>query len=333
MAIPYFAWQYRRWGAVDPSRVWAQGSFVLYLMCAWALVLMPFPDQTCARDVSPQVEPFNWLRLAQTQSADRYALLTNPNVVMFVFNIALLFPLGVYLRRWFGRGLLFSGVAGFSLSLAFELTQYSAIFGLYECPYRQFNVDDLMANTAGALIGWLLAPLIIVVPRRGGPVRPDRAVTLPRRTLSLVIDYLLAALIALAWSSLAETYGLPQARSEMMWALLIVAWLVPLITGGRTPGQFAVGARMESTNGSHRNPLRLFVRWVMVWGPYPAALAFLRAAGVSTATADLIAAVILALWLVLLTTGVHEAVSRTRTVVDQADSRNADTSVGSVGNT
>jgi len=333
LAIPYLAWQYRRWGAVDPSRVWAQVSFVLYLMCAWALVLMPFPDETCARDVRPQLEPFNWLRLAQSQSGDRYALLTNPNVVMFVFNIALLFPLGVYLRRWFGRGLLLSTALGFGLSLAFELMQYTANLGLYECAYRQFNVDDLMANTVGALLGWVLAPLIIIIPRRGGPVTPDRKVTLPRRALSLAIDYLLAMFLALAWSSLAETYGLPQPRSEMIWALLILAWLVPLLTGGRTPGQFAVGSRMESTTGSRRTPVRLLVRWAMVWGPYPATLAFLRAAGVSSGTADILSAVILALWLVLLTTGMHEVVSRTRTVVDQPDSRNAATSVGKVGNT
>jgi glycopeptide antibiotics resistance protein len=330
LAIPYLAWQYRRWGAVDPARAWAQGSLLLYLMCAWALVLMPFPADACARDVSPQLEPFHWLDLARAQNTDRLGLLTDPNVVMFVFNIALLFPLGVYLRRWFGRGVLLTGLIGFTLSLAFELTQLTATLGLFACPYRQFNVDDLMANTAGALLGWLLAPLIAVIPRRTA-TEPDRQVTVPRRALSLLIDYLLGMLIALGWATLAETYSLPRPTSPLTWSLVAIGWLIPLLTGGRTPGQFAVGIRMESISGHTRNPLRLLVRWLLVWGTYPATLWFMRAAGASESVADLAALLVLALWLVLLTTRIHEALSRTRTVVDQAELRNAPTSVGNVG--
>lgn len=330
LAIPYLAWQYRRWGALDPARVWAQSSLLLYLMCAWALILMPFPEDACARDVNPQLEAFNWWALARAQSPDRSALLTNPNVVMFVFNIALLFPLGVYLRRWFGRGILLTGLLGFTLSLIFELTQLTSTLGLFPCPYRQFNVDDLMANTAGALLGWILAPLILVIPRRGAPTEAWRRVTLPRRALSLIIDYVLGLLAMLGWTSLAETYALPVPGAPLAWSLLAIGWVIPVITGGRTPGQFAVGIRMESTTGYPRNPLRLLVRWLLVWGPYPAVLTFMRAAGASASTSDLVAATVLALWLLLLTTGIHESLSRTRTLVDQAAVRKAPTNVGNV---
>ncbi|MGB3013314.1 MAG: VanZ family protein [Candidatus Nanopelagicales bacterium] len=332
LAIPYLAWQYRRWGALDPARVWAQASWLLYLTCAWALVLMPFPEDSCARDVSPQLEPFNWLALARAQSGDGYALLANPNVVMFIFNIALLFPFGVYLRRWFGRGVITTVLLGFALSLTFEVTQLTANFGIYPCTYRQFNIDDLMANTTGALLGWLLAPLIVFIPRRGAPTEPDRGVTVPRRALSLLIDYIGALLVALAWSTVSETYSLPLPGAPLAWTLFAMTWAVPLITGGRTPGQFAVGIRMESKTGYRRNPLRLLVRWALVWGPYPAVLAFMRAAGTNPTTAALVAVVLLGLWLLLLlTTRLHETLSRTRTVVDQRASRKAATSVGSVG--
>lgn len=333
LAIPYLAWQYRRWGALDPARVWAQASLLLYLMCAWALVLMPFPDNACARDVSPQLEPFDWWSLARAQSSNRAELLTNPNVVMFVFNIALLFPLGVYMRRWFGRGIVLTGLLGFALSVAFELMQLTANLALFACPYRQFNVDDLMANTAGAVLGWIVAPLIPLIPRRGSPAEPLRRVTLPRRALSLVIDYVLALVVTLGWTTLAATYTQPVPSAPLAWSLLAIGWAVPMLTGGRTPGQFAVGIRMASTTGYPRNPLRLFVRWLLVWGPYPAVLTFMRAAGASAATSELVAAAVLALWLLLLTTGIHEALSRTRTLVDHAELRKAPTNVGSVGKT
>ena len=67
LALPYLAWQYRRRGTIAAARAWAQSSFVLYLMCAWALVLLPFPDDPCRRTVNPQLEPFNWY--AHTHSA------------------------------------------------------------------------------------------------------------------------------------------------------------------------------------------------------------------------------------------------------------------------
>ena len=145
-------------GRTGPGAGLGQASWLLYLTCAWALVPMPFPEDSCARDVSPQLEPFNWLALARAQSGDGYALLANPNVVMFIFNIALLFPRSgctwQVVRAWRYH----HRPAGLRLSLTFEVTWLTANFGIYPCTYRQFSIDDLMANTTGALLGWLLAP-------------------------------------------------------------------------------------------------------------------------------------------------------------------------------
>ena len=165
-------------GCTGPGAGLAQASWLLYPDLRVGVGPDAVPGDSCARDVSPQLELFNWLALARAQSGDGYALLANPNVVMFIFNIALLFPFGVYLRRWFGRGVITTVLLGFALSLTFEVTQLTANFGIYPCTYRQFNVDDLMANTTGALLGWLLAPLIVFIPRRGAP--PNRpGVTVP----------------------------------------------------------------------------------------------------------------------------------------------------------
>lgn len=330
LAVPYLAWQYRRRGTVAAGRAWAQTSFLLYLMCAWALVLMPFPDDPCRRTVDPQLQPFHWLDLARAGSTGTASFLTNVNTVMFVFNVALLFPLGVYLRRWFGQGLLMSALAGLAMSLAFEVTQYTANFGLFECTYRQFNVDDLMANTAGAILGWLLAPLVFIVPRKGDdPVAPDR-VTVPRRALACGLDFGIALILTFVATSLAETFSLPVPPGPMYLMLLFTCAALPALTGGRTPGQFSVGIRIQP-----RNPIRVALRAVLVWAPYPG-FYLLSEYGLAHRTdplgvAALLAAGLCVLWPLVLLTRVHERISGTRAVPDGQRDRYASTSVGSVG--
>lgn len=316
LALPYLAWQYRRRGTIAAGRTWAQTSFVLYLMCAWALVLLPFPDDPCSRTVRPQLEPFNWFALARAGSTSAVSFAINPNTVMFVFNVALLFPLGVYLRRWFGRGFLTSTAIGFAMSMAFEIAQYTALFGYFDCTYRQFNVDDLMANTAGAILGWLLAPLVFIVPRRGEDPAPPERVTIPRRILSVALDFGITLALTFLVTSLAETIGLPIPPAPFYLGLVLTCLLLPLLTNGRTPGQFSVGIRMQPG----RNPLRLSVRWALVWGVYPLGI-WLSGYGINhrdepSGIAALAITALLALWPLALLAGVHEKLSGTTTEPD-----------------
>ena len=66
-------------------------------------------------------------------------------------------PFGLYLRYLFKRSFKQTFVLSFLLTLSFELIQRSALFGLYPRPYRLFDVDDLMINTLGSLIGFGIA--------------------------------------------------------------------------------------------------------------------------------------------------------------------------------
>ena len=59
-------------------------------------------------------------------------------------------------KRYWKRAL----ALGFALSLFFEVTQ---VTGIYKCPYRLFDVDDLMLNSTGALFGFLVAPVILAL--------------------------------------------------------------------------------------------------------------------------------------------------------------------------
>ena len=241
------AWLWRRGGA--GRHVLARSGFALYLVLAWLLVLMPFPDESVLRDPAPvNLVPFGWL--ADASAGVRYvggglgAWLTNRTVVYVFSNVLLTMPFGAYLRRAHRWGAARVALAALGLSLAFELTQLTAVWGIAGTRYRTFDVDDLIANTAGALLGWLFVPLLRAWPQRragqGGAGRP----TPLRRALALLLDvvawqvgYLVAWLVV--WtvvSAAGGTAGQPVALA--LWAATGVAVLAgcPLLAGGATPG-------------------------------------------------------------------------------------------------
>ena len=93
------------------------------------------------------------------------------------FNIAMFIPLGVLTAGCLRWGLRASTLAGFGLSLFIELSQLSSNWGLAPCPYRTFDVDDLINNTAGALIGALAVMLWRLLRSRLRARRAARAAT------------------------------------------------------------------------------------------------------------------------------------------------------------
>jgi glycopeptide antibiotics resistance protein len=169
LALPYLLLVRRIEGGLPPRRLLVAVLVLLYVVLAWAQVLLPFPqDEIClVRHVDAQLVPFRWVADAQRYSGGSLAeLALSPPIVVRALNVLLLIPLGVLLRRWWGRGFGTTVAIGLLVSLAFELTQWTGVWGVVECAYRTFDVDDLVANTAGAALGWWLAPLARVIPDR-----------------------------------------------------------------------------------------------------------------------------------------------------------------------
>src|SRR5699024_12722265 len=78
----------------------------------------------------------------------------------------------------------------------FEITQLTGVYGIYNCPYRIFDVDDLLLNSTGALVGFLLAPILLALfPSRENVVEKGKSLQMAERVLPLsqlaavVIDY------------------------------------------------------------------------------------------------------------------------------------------------
>lgn len=150
-------------------------SFIFYFLSALCLVLLPFPStrDTCSLQ-SPDTVHTN-LRLFQFVEdilKDSGVVLTNPSTWLAItkqqafyqafFNFLLLLPFGVYLRyflqerRYWKRAFIIS----FLLTLFYEITQRTGIYGIFNCAYRIFDVDDLLLNSIGALLGFFLAPIV-----------------------------------------------------------------------------------------------------------------------------------------------------------------------------
>lgn len=143
--VPFVWLNYRRDGRLTVSRTLLWVAFLVYAMALWTYTLLPLPDSTDIVCRAAQTRPLQFvddIRAYDTSSVR--ALLTNPALLQVALNVVFFVPLGVFLRALWGRGILWSAVAGFAVSLFIEMTQYTGVWGIYSCAYRFFDVDDLL---------------------------------------------------------------------------------------------------------------------------------------------------------------------------------------------
>ncbi len=218
ITFPYLVFQYRRYGSVLLLRTVILYSFVLYLMCAYFLTMLPLPDRdTVAALTTPylQLTPFkdvvDWIRDSGFVLSDVSTwkkLVVNRDLFVMLANIVMTIPLGIYLRYYFGCSFKKTVLISLGVSLVFELTQLSALFGIYPRPYRLCETDDLITNTLGGMIGyWIAGPLTKVLPskQRMDEIAYRRAahVSVVRRVTAALVDWMIlgiAVLVLLAAS-------------------------------------------------------------------------------------------------------------------------------------
>lgn len=192
--VPFVAVQYRRQGRLTLRQTLLWSGFLVYCLALWTYTLLPLPSPDAIVCTPTQLRPFQFVNDVLDYPADSAgALARNPAVMQVALNVMLFVPLGLFIRFIWRRGFAVATVVGFAISLAIETTQVTGVWGLYSCSYRLFDVDDLMANTAGALLGGLLsAALRPWLPRRGAPAAAaaPRPVTVPRRLLGMLCDVL-----------------------------------------------------------------------------------------------------------------------------------------------
>src|SRR5699024_9196447 len=78
----------------------------------------------------------------------------------------------------------------------YEITQLTGVYGMYNCHYRIFDIVDLILNSTGALVDFLLAPILLALfSSRENIVEKGKNLQMEERVLPLsqlaavVIDY------------------------------------------------------------------------------------------------------------------------------------------------
>jgi len=254
--VPFVALSYRRRGGFGFARFVLWAAALVYFMAIWTYTLLPLPDPDAVRCAGVNLDPFEFVTEIRDALRRPGNTLTDPAVLQIVLNVLLFMPLGFFLRVLGGRGVVVAGLVGLGVSGFIEVTQLTGVWGLYPCAYRVFDVDDLLTNTLGAVVGSLMA---LVVPRRhwGTPRYVDaespRPVTRGRRFLAMLCDVIAAWLTSLTvtvvlnlalWAVGAEQARRDTAALELVGeSVPIVVWLIVVLATGRTIGDLAVQLR------------------------------------------------------------------------------------------
>lgn len=253
--LPFLVFQYKSYGYVNKIRVAVVYSLLLFLISAYYLVILPLPSIQSVGNMQKniieymQLIPFtfvaDFLKETKIQWNDPITYINIVRERAFLqafFNAMLLMPLGVYCRYYFRKDLKSTVLITFLLSLFFELTQLTGLYGIYKVPYRLFDVDDLMLNTFGGMVGYLLAPKItFFLPDSDkfdiGVNFEKMQVGFIRRSTAAVID------IALNFASIMLV-------GNLCISIVLVAMyylILPYVTNGLTIGKWVVGIRLKGS--------------------------------------------------------------------------------------
>lgn len=199
--LPYMIIQYRKYGAMLLTRIIIVYSLILYLLCAYFMVILPLPKEDVPRlQQTMQLIPFHFIdEIWQRHLTSFSAFIRTPQVYQAFFNLLLTLPFGVYLRYYFNKKWYHAVIYGFLFSLSFELLQLTGLLGYYRYPYRLFDVDDLIINTAGSLCGFIVAPLCgLFLPSRQQldekAYAKGKQVSMIRKLLAFCVDCIIILL-------------------------------------------------------------------------------------------------------------------------------------------
>lgn len=308
LAVPYALYQYRRFGAISIWKTFVVFTFILYCLCAVSLIVFPLPADHSAVVESartPQLHPFHVIE--QIRETTDFSLgdrstwgpaLRSPVVYEAIFNVMLTVPLGAYLCYLFRCRWWMALLIGMATTLLFETSQLTGLFGIYDHPYRLFDVDDLILNTTGTMLGfWLMIPLAWALPsmdevNEQARERGSSRVSLTRRALAAVVDLtVLAVLFVLAWivlsptdAQIAKALAVDPSRAgaktlafrfigglfaDPMSALLLALGIgavlfavIPMASKGRTIGKALVGIRIVKADGGDAPAWGYWVRYL-----------------------------------------------------------------------
>lgn len=258
--IPYLIYNYKKYGSIMSLRLWIIYSFILYMLITYCLIILPLPSPEKAqalRGHHMQLNPLNFIfdiikntKIDLNHPKSLLTIFNNWGFLTTIFNIFMTLPFGFYLRYYFQNNLKQVLIKSFLLSLFFELTQLSGLYFIYQGNYRLFDVDDLITNTLGGLLGFLLAgALVKFLPTRAEIDQKsyDRSqkISLLRRFIAMFFDIVASAIFSfLVGTPLIRLINFDNAIPISLLMVVLFLSLIATITDGRTPGFFMTNIKI-----------------------------------------------------------------------------------------
>nr|WP_255720057.1 VanZ family protein [Brachybacterium sp. ACRRE] len=291
-------------------------------LVAYTLLPLPDPARTCGEGAGRtlQLTPFQFVAdiVREGGGLGLRDAVTSWAVLQAALNVVLFVPLGLAVRGMLRRGVLAATALGALVSLAIEATQYTGLWGVYDCSYRIADVDDLILNTTGALVGALLAPLLLhwwMPSPEQLTARRSHRVSGMRRLLGMVVDLIAVGLVGFLFDlgrAVVELVFTPDARQVhelgepgqallLVLAFAVVFALPALGRSGASLGQRAVGIAPAWPSGAGGVGSRLLRASAVggVWTVGRALALLLTAAGIPLAAGALSLAIGLYMLVVL----------------------------------
>ena len=167
----------------------------------------------------------------------------------------------MYKSRWYL--VIFLGLA---ISLTIETAQLTGGFGIYPCSYRLFDVDDLLLNTCGGLIGYWLG---FLMPNLSNVERGSAITTQPglvRRLVAFMID-IFSSLAIITIIGISLYFLSPQLAKDLSYESLIILTILniliqlilPLICKGRTIGGMLTGISLDDIKRTKLHRLTFYL--------------------------------------------------------------------------
>ena len=276
LTIPYLIYNYRKYGSVSYIRSFILFTFYFYLLCAFFLVILPLPDKQPIiqnRSAFIQLIPFNFIidffkeTVLNIREPLTYISALKQNVFLQpIFNIVLTIPFGMYIAYYFDLHLKKTMMFTFFLSLFFEITQITAIYGLYSQPYRLFDIDDLFLNTLGGIFGYgLMYYIKRIVPSKHSldqkSFKRSVKVSYTRRILAYIIDWAIISILSFIINQLLSW------DKDYIFNIIFFLYFIgsTVITDGRTIGKSLVRLHIICKNTNQSRFLSFCLRYFLLW--------------------------------------------------------------------
>ncbi len=281
--FPYMLYQYHKYGSINKYRTVIIYSFILYMIIAYFQVILPLPVREATvgnrwqdhLNLIPGRQIWIFWRDKPFTKANVIAYLKSFRFWQLLLNVVLTIPFGIYLRYYFRQSLSRTILFSFLLSLFYELTQLTALYGIYPGPYRLADVEDLICNTMGGAVGYGIAQAFSrVLPKRekidAESLEAGRVVSGMRRITASVFDGMCVTLLFLLAGGIADLFD-PGAGERLdtmtnYWNAFCLLYLLQvLLTRGVTIGHAVCRMRLVSEDGSLPPRRRLFLRYLLLW--------------------------------------------------------------------